>query len=114
MTPVTLRTPRSNARNSLTQIAVGCVEQHLVCMTEMSTRLDNMGAILESLDNRFGQFVDVQRRNIKTVGAIAMSLTSTSRQVLPAVAPSAAPSFNQMFEEETKVTVLINILNLME
>ncbi|OAD79448.1 hypothetical protein PHYBLDRAFT_162516 [Phycomyces blakesleeanus NRRL 1555(-)] len=91
MAPVTLRTPRSNARNSLTQVAVGCVEQHLICMTEMSTRLDNMGAILESLDNRFGQFVDIQRRNIKTVGAIAMSLTSTSRQVLPAVAPSAAP-----------------------
>ncbi|OAD71947.1 hypothetical protein PHYBLDRAFT_169858 [Phycomyces blakesleeanus NRRL 1555(-)] len=114
MAPITPRTPRSNARNSLTQVAVGRVEQHLVVpavtqeqrMTEMSARLDNMGTILGSLDNRFGQFINVQRRNTKTVGAIAMSLASTSRQVLPAVAPSAAPSFDQMSEEETKVAVL--------
>ncbi|OAD74815.1 hypothetical protein PHYBLDRAFT_144174 [Phycomyces blakesleeanus NRRL 1555(-)] len=114
MAPITPRIPRYNARNSLTQVAVGRVEQHLVvpavtqeqCMTEMSTRLDNMGAMLGSLYNRFGQFIDVQRRNTKTVGAIAMSLASTSRQVFSAVAPSAAPSFDQMSEEETKVAVL--------
>ncbi|OAD67141.1 hypothetical protein PHYBLDRAFT_151747 [Phycomyces blakesleeanus NRRL 1555(-)] len=109
MAPITPRTPRSNARNSLTQVAAGRVEQHLVVpavtqeqrMTEMSTCLDNMGAMLGSLDNRFGQFIDVQRRNTETVGVIAMSLASTSRQVLPAV----APSFNGM-SEETKVAVL--------
>ncbi|KAL0080841.1 hypothetical protein J3Q64DRAFT_1757785 [Phycomyces blakesleeanus] len=114
MAPVTPRTPRSNARNSLTQVAVGRVEQHLVVpavtqeqrMEEMSTRLDNMSAMLGSLDNRFGQFIDVQRRNTETVGAIAMSLASTSRQVLPAVAPSAAPYFDRISEEETKVAVL--------
>ncbi|KAL0095195.1 hypothetical protein F4703DRAFT_1788860 [Phycomyces blakesleeanus] len=100
--PITPRTPRSNTRNSLTHVAVGFVEQHLVvsavtqeqCMTEMLTRLDNMGAMLGSLDNRFNQFIDVHRRNIKTVSAIAMSLAYTSRQVLTAVAPSAAPSFD--------------------
>ncbi|KAL0097592.1 hypothetical protein J3Q64DRAFT_1694004 [Phycomyces blakesleeanus] len=75
MAPITPRTPRSNTRNSLTHVAVGFVEQHLVvsavtqeqCMTEMLTRLDNMGAMLGSLDNRFNQFIDVHRRNIKTV-----------------------------------------------
>ncbi|KAL0092772.1 hypothetical protein J3Q64DRAFT_1695275 [Phycomyces blakesleeanus] len=122
MALITSRTSRSNARNSLTQVAVGRVEQHLIvpavtqeqCMTEMSTCLDNMGAMLGSLYNRFSQFIDIQRRNTETVGAIAMSLASTSRQVLSAVTPSAAPSFDQMSEEETKVAVLVNMLNLME
>ncbi|KAL0072992.1 hypothetical protein F4703DRAFT_1936395 [Phycomyces blakesleeanus] len=57
MAPVNTRISRSNARNSLTQVAAGCVEQRPVTsavtqeqrMAEMSNRLDNMDKFFQQL-----------------------------------------------------------------
>ncbi|KAL0093313.1 hypothetical protein F4703DRAFT_1789749 [Phycomyces blakesleeanus] len=103
MAPVNHRTSRPNAGSSLTQVAAGRVEQRPVTpavtqeqhMAEMTNRLDGMGALLGSLGSRF-------------VAAIAMSLASNNRQVLPVVTTSSAPSYIGMSEAETKTAILIH------